>query len=537
MFDVLVDVVLVFYLSLIIWRIYSHGDRLWKHSSSLLDTISHVILMIFLYLTFHLLKEEHLNLRISLSTALSALCACLLSLVFGLSLGRSWGYAEAQGELRHSSHLDGSEQERKRFLKPKHNPVFVDSDALTAHQLASPLLSPLPETTMDTQEIYEAAEVAKLNLLSILEINSPTPHTETLPRNWKLVRSGNNSHVWLSTHKASNTLIKGSCMTALSSAETAKYFYQNNLATGLEAIMKEKEMLFTFRRNRVVVTRMLCNLGTLTSAKREFYLVTYWSEMENGTIMICSRSLPESYTPLLSSSTATGQHSKHKSYSRGFISSCGFVIVPNHLQGEQKRGCQVFYSVDVDFFSTSMGMKRQHSAKSDAIISATLERLEHLSCLVPEETNTNIDSLTLSPGTLLDHAMGGMNNTSQKHYQSVIQGISYQHRLELKNISKDAINRLLNLHISAAANPSAHNPRKFSGREGGDQATEKKWTTFFDQDGIAISEYCGQDSPVGTLMASCHVNVCMNTPPVTHPLYLSSLSLCLWLCLPRLLLK
>jgi hypothetical protein len=512
MFGVLADAVLVFYLSLIIWRVYSQGERLWKQSSSLLDTICHVILVLFLYLTFHLLKEEHLNLRISLSTALSALCACLVSLVFGISLGRSWGYAEAKGE-RELQSVNGSEQERKRVLKQKQIPISGESNAFVAHQHQQlpPSLSstpaPPPETTIDTQEIYEAAEVAKLNLLSILEINQPN-RSETLPRNWKLVRSGNSSHVWMAAHKASNTLIKGSCVTSLSSAAIAKYFYENNLPTGLESIMREKETLFTFRRNRVVVTRLLCNLGTLTSAKREFYLVTYWAEMENGTIVICSRSLPESYTPQIS--TTANQHSKHKSYTRGFISSCGFVIVPNHVRGEEKRGCQVLYSVDIDFFSTSMGMKRQHSAKAEAIINATLERLDHLSSIPPEEANANtIDSLTLSPGTLLDHAMGSMNTTSQKHYQSVIQGVSYQHHLELKSISKDAINRLLSLHMSATAKFTTSNPHKLpSGRDAGDdQASERKWTTFFDQDGIAISEYCGHDSPVGTLMASCHVNV------------------------------
>ena len=221
--------------------------------------------------------------------------------------------------------------------------------------------------------------------------------------------------------------------------------------------MKEKEILASFRRNRVVLTRMLCNLGKLTSAKREFYFVTYWAEMENGTIVICSRSLPEAYVPQRGSGGSSNSSSgKHKSYTRGFISSCGFVIIPNRLVAlndslitspeMKKRGCQILYCVEIDFCSSSMGMKRQHSAKSEAIVNSTLELLDQLSSMAPEDHNANIKSLTLSPGTL----MGSLDTPSEKHFHGVIQGISHHHRLELMNISKNSIQRSLNLHTPAA---------------------------------------------------------------------------------------
>jgi hypothetical protein len=548
LFGMMVNAVLILYFTLILWRISSNSQKLWTQNSFLLDTFCHLILLLFLYLTFYLMKDELMNLRINLSTALCVLCSCLISLIFGITIGRSWGYAEAKNEKHENQNVSNS-NEKKRVIKSKnHIPVSSSSSSLptelmdnfNSHPFSSaaaaahmPHVSSQIVTPMDTQEIYEAAEVAKLNLLSTLEIH-PKPRSDNLQTpsgNWKLVRSGAQSHVWISTQKTTKTLIKGSCLSSLSPAAVAKYFYQNNLSTGLEGIMKEKEILTSFRRNRVVLTRMLCNLGKLTSAKREFYFVTYWAEMENGTIVICSRSLPDAYIPQQSNgggggSSTNSSSSKHKSYTRGFISSCGFVIVPNRLlvasndslvtppsssSEMKKRGCQVLYCVDIDFCSSSMGMKRQHSAKSEAIVNSTLELLDQLSGMAPEDRNANIDSLALSPGTLLDHAMGGMDTPSEKHFHGVIQGISHQHRLELMNISKDSIQRLLNLHMSSANSSSRLSlPKSLpSGRE----LLERNWTNFYDQDGIVISEYCGNDSPMGTLMASCHVNVSKPLPP------------------------
>lgn len=42
-----------------------------------------------------------------------------------------------------------------------------------------------------------------------------------------------------------------------------------------------------------------------------------------------------------------------------------------------------------------------------------------------------------------------------------------------------------------------------------------QWTTFHDQDGISVSEFCHSDYPMDTLMASCHVEVC--TAPTDTP--------------------
>jgi hypothetical protein len=240
--------------------------------------------------------------------------------------------------------------------------------------------------------------------------------------------------------------------------------------------------------------------------------VTYWAEMENGSIVVCSRSLPDTYQP----NPQIASHSKNsgKSPTRGFVYSCGFIIMPTHLAlsstamlsspESRKKGCQVLYCVEMDFCASSIGMRRQNSTKSDAIINYVLEQMDSINSITPDP---NIDSsLILSPGTLLDHAMGCLETTTVKHVQGVIQGISQQHRSELKNISKDSINRLLMLHMSSVALNHPSGVRTI-GSQAESEISERKWTTFYDQDGIVISEYCGSESPVGTLMASCHVNV------------------------------
>eukprot|EP00602_Paraphysomonas_sp_CaronLab_P002341 CAMPEP_0185032022 /NCGR_PEP_ID=MMETSP1103-20130426/19837_1 /TAXON_ID=36769 /ORGANISM="Paraphysomonas bandaiensis, Strain Caron Lab Isolate" /LENGTH=928 /DNA_ID=CAMNT_0027567755 /DNA_START=314 /DNA_END=3100 /DNA_ORIENTATION=- len=454
---------------------------------------------------------------ISLSTALSALCGCLISLIFGISLGRSWGLAEAKVQ-QPPLKLD-PQSERKRVIKSKiphsqSEPYVGNLQSASASTLHSPAPLGADVSEDDTQVVFETAESAKTALLSILDVNSNASKSkgDVTMRNWKLARTGYSSHMWVSKHKTANILIKGTCFSTMSVVSVAKYLYQNSIWTGLEGIVSQKVELQSMRRNRVVVSRLCCNTGTITSSKREFLVVTYWAEMENGSVIVCTRSLPDSYTPPTSCvGRAQGNASttnRKKSLVRGFIHSCGFVVLPNQVavassgisEAPPKRGCQVLFSANLDMGGSGMSLRRVHASKADAIISYVLDLMDQIHHSLPGIDTTNLDSIPPSPGTVLDIAMGGESQAPIG--ESVVMGLTIDQRNDLRKISKDCINRLHLMHASAC---SVNLSQRTISSDASDLGADKKWTTFYDQDGIAISEYCGTDSPVGTLMASCHI--------------------------------
>ena len=403
--------------------------------------------------------------------------------------------------------------ERKRVIRSKQQPTESDGRRRSLSE-------------DETSPIFETAEIAKSLVMSILDMkpNASKKKGDNALQHWKLARTGYSSHMWVSTRKESNILIKGTCFCQANVASVVKYLFHNGISTGLEGILGEKEVLVGLRRQRVVVSRLTCSLGSFTTSKREFLVVTYWAEMENGSVIICTRSLPESYsvanltevsggntTPL---SVPAPRSSKRRGHTRGTIHSCGFVIIPtdvaNHSHSPTKmggsstghpvRGCQVLFSADMDLGGTGMALRRAHHQKADAIISYVLSLMDQMHTTLPGIDTSSLTAYPPAAGTVLDAVMVG---TDQNDSAARVMGLSPDQLLQLQDVAKDCVNRLAMLHSSAAAGAG-------DGRTegvGGISQLQKKWTTFHDEDGISISEYCGNDSPIGTIMACCHVNV------------------------------
>ena len=522
---------LFFIIALWGFRVNQKQDILSNSTVLLLDASGNFGLILILYASLRIIQNDHLAAKITLPTALSALAGCLISLIFGLSIGRSWGYSLGRDSMPNKQDRTKSVGERKRVIKSK--PLIGnDTDSLRSMGLVDLPLTPQRsrsrenDTTDDTAAvavIFEAAEAAKASILAVLDIRSNTSKQridDASLRNWKLSRAGINSHMWVAKNRSPNIVIRGTCFSPMSVASVVKYLFENGISTGLEEIIGEKETLRTLRRNRVVVSRLACNMGTFTSSKREFVVVTYWAEMENGSVIICTRSLPESFgSELDSTPTGSVTSQRRKGYTRGVIHSCGFVILPTEVSnplndkaatldadqltgsvgGRATRGCQVLFSADIDLGGSGLAFRRASHHKADAIITYILSLMDNIHDTLPGAEYKALNAIPPAPGTVLDAVMTGAGPKSGK---SSIVGLSHEQVHELKTIAKDCINRLAVLHASAISAEFGHHNSK-----SGIAQLERKWTTFHDQNGITVSEYCGSDSPLGTIMASCHVNV------------------------------
>lgn len=179
------------------------------------------------------------------------------------------------------------------------------------------------------------------------------------------------------------------------------------------------------------------------------------------------------------------------------------------------------YSAEVDLGGSGMA-RRANGTKMDAIINYVLQLMDQVHTSLPGVDTASLDAVPPAPGTILDLAMGSISPPSESPLMG--KGVGPEQRAELRSISKDCINRLQILHTSAASTVTGvpmSGAVASTGRK--EDSRERKWTTFHDQDGISISEYCGSDSPFGTLMASCHVDVSLIC--FFYYLFLSRLSL------------
>jgi hypothetical protein len=221
--------------------------------------------ILFLSATLHFFRKEHMEFKISLSSAIAALCACLVSLVFGITLGRAWSYVEAKSQTADKDRDTLSVDiipERKRVIKSKivHSVSESGVSAFTAPSLDIPMTPPRARSKdkddeTDTPIIFEAAEAAKSSLLAVLDVstNASKNSVDVTLRNWKLARTGFSSHMWIAKNKTPNILIKGTCFASL---PVVKYLFQSGISTGPEGTVGERETLRTLRRNRVVVSRL-----------------------------------------------------------------------------------------------------------------------------------------------------------------------------------------------------------------------------------------------------------------------------------------
>jgi hypothetical protein len=273
----------------------------------------------------------------------------ITTFTFGISVGRSWGLAEAMLKSNDAMTTPSSNK-GKRTIRPKISTFNAnhkqpaggtssshyssDDSSLMSQSSSSRKKGGNMASTLQVksasllnkeeddkkkqiendivESIVDTVESAKETLLSNLELNllpSAAPSASDGgggSSEWKLVRTGYSSHIWLSkqrvrhnssSEKPNRIMIKASCFSVLSVTDVALYLHENDITTGLECIFKHRTPLQTLKNKRVQVHRVAVS-STLAVAKRDFVAATYWLEIpETRSVVICTQSMPQAYSP------------------------------------------------------------------------------------------------------------------------------------------------------------------------------------------------------------------------------------------------
>lgn len=311
----LIDAILTLYVCLVLARVFisSNGNRSYWSLSFCLDMSSHIALIVFLSVTLQIIRSEHLDSKINLSTALATLCSSLISLIFGISLGRSWRKSDDKGNKRGKSQKNHDAlqiQSKMLAMKPKSvNVDIADRSILDVADEAKYLL----QTTLG----IENASNSGANIKSVL--NNSSNSTNSFMRDWKLSKTGYSSHIWLSTNKSiknnNEFMIKGSGYSTLNTIQIVKYLHSNNKYFGCEGLMTLVETLQILQHGRIIINRLA---NTTSSTKIEYIVITTFVNLDNGGILIATKSLPSSYT----------SNHKRKGFHLNTILVSGYVILP-----------------------------------------------------------------------------------------------------------------------------------------------------------------------------------------------------------------
>ena len=192
--------------------------------------------------------------------------------------------------------------------------------------------------------------------------------------------------------------------------------------------------------------------GLVTSSKREFIVSSAQTEL-NGSIVFTTRSL-----------TDDGKFPVKRGYTRGIINCAGFIIRP--VQSGETKGCEIQFLISLDMKGMS---GRANSSRVDALIKSLVDLT---------------DSVRHGHSTkLID------NQLTIKHSLNASNAMAPNEQQQLKDISDRAVKNILRLFESESSN-----------------VLPNPWTSFYDADGIDVSECNHEVASVGTLRASCSMD-------------------------------
>ena len=336
--DRLTHLFLALYLVVVLVRLLRASDMKFSICDAhLIDAVCQISTVFLVFAGFRILRKENFNMQIPITSVLMTVLGMITTFTFGISVGRSWGMAEAMLQVGDVTSNVTKKSKNKRVIRPKLNTAVVNNQAYSSDDSSfkgyssptkrvasksyhdSPVPTQVKSASLVSQEeedkkkileneivqtICDTVQSAKEKLFSNLELNlvSSGPHSPTKnnPSEWKLVRTGHSSHIWQSKHtndRKNNLIIKASCFSVMSVKDVTYFLHENEITTGLECIFKDSSTIQTLKNKRVQVRRLSVG-STLAVAKRDFVAATHWLEIpDTHSIVICTQSMPDSYSP------------------------------------------------------------------------------------------------------------------------------------------------------------------------------------------------------------------------------------------------
>jgi hypothetical protein len=357
-------------------------------------------------------------------------------------------------------------------------------------------------------------------------------------RPWELVRTGPSSHFWLSSSKDDGVLLRGTSLAASDAKDVYYWLMKQNECIGIESIAISSDLLYHTEDRKTSVHRLRCKSGSITSWVRDFVIINNISEKPDGTVVIVSQTLSDEYIQLIkkqqnnsiidaSSTTSTTKLSGSSRSVRGILYCSGYILRP--LKAGEGTGCEISYGCHLDF----KGSKSLNSGKMDALMchmQSTMDKLQFGQISTADlnaraSSMDNLDAAMGSPTTLkktLTSQSAGNSTRNSESSNGVCDrnaaggevgrlnitqqdlDIDEEQQEELMKAAKGAMQTLRQLNDSADKLAGAQNkPNKPSGAG---FSNNSAWDTFFESDGITVSECNNGIDPVGPIQAQCTIN-------------------------------
>jgi len=358
-------------------------------------------------------------------------------------------------------------------------------------------------------------------------------------RPWELVRTGPSSHFWLSSSKDDGVLLRGTSLAASDAKDVYYWLMKQNECIGIESIAISSDLLYHTEDRKTSVHRLRCKSGSITSWVRDFVVINNISEKPDGTVVIVSQTLSDEYIQLIkkqennsiidaSSSSSNAKLSTGSRSVRGILYCSGYILRP--LKPGEGTGCEISYGCHLDF----KGSKSLNSAKMDALMchmQSTMDKLQFGAIGKAERmdrdnsVDSQMDVMPQSPTAIKKSqhqqlvAGAGSNNSNASRNSDSSSGerssggevrlnitqqdldIDDVQQEELLKAAKDAMQTLRQLNDSADAVAAAQNIPNGAGF-----SSNSAWDTFFESDGITVSECNNGINPVGPIQAQCTIN-------------------------------
>jgi len=284
------------------------------------------------------------------------------------------------------------------------------------------------------------------------------------------------------------------------------------------------DIIQTFPCESFVVRRVISTRSNIISSKRCFVIITDTSILPNGTVIIVTKTID---TDILctsngtsnggSSSNGTGGGSGSsgsgsrqqlsydikklkKGYVSGIVHCSGYMIVPIYDDDNNNiEACNIHFGVHLDMGGSINQRRKKNLQKAETILTSLLRTISRLHAdysMIRAEII--LDSWTIENNNTILYNHDNNNDSSHNNKNTTtLVGPSQDNDLLI--MASAALSKIRQLHESKERYKCG-----IKTVDNDDERLRKDgWDTFYDQDGISVSELPDKNAPIGILSAFC----------------------------------
>ena len=253
-----------------------------------------------------------------------------------------------------------------------------------------------------TNEYGVSIEKSRCALLSILGLPSSSKYEKDKYSNrpWALMPSSSSSYLWTCRSDTDGFILKASVFVKRSATAILSWLISQNITTGLEGVSeKGSTNIKSYQGGSIIVKRIIFK-GSITSARRDFIIITSISILPDGTYVVASRSIYAPEPSLLS------RRKSKNGFIRGIIYASGFVLRP--VISSDGTGCELFLAFHLDMLggtnsslssvstststsclNSSTGSRSANDSKLDNLATSVRKLMEIIELISNSDTNND----------------------------------------------------------------------------------------------------------------------------------------------------